>query len=239
MTCNNPRADFNHDGVVDNDDFVAFAGAMGTKPGDPNWIPDADFNQDGVIDDADFAIFKANYGCTFDAARRPPCGNYGDIDGDGSVTLKDAEYLAKYVAGISGYTLTEDQKRRANVTGDGKITAVNAMLIAKYANHVYDSFPVCGAAPKPECTEGDKKPGHVCVAGKWQAVPVAPTPGEPVPGPVTPAAKRLTYEESLELVNAGLPVYIKFDIPILDQMPGIQWGPGIPILPGFMMTREP
>jgi len=37
------------------------------------------------------------------------------------------------------------------------------------------------------------------------------------------------------------PCYIKFDIPILDQLPGIpcEWWWGLPLLPGFKKTTEP
>jgi len=53
------------------------------------------------------------------------------------------------------------------------------------------------------------------------------------------AAKRLTYEEAMERINAGLPVYIKFDIPVLDQIPGILWAVWMPVLPGFVLKTEP
>jgi len=50
MTCDNPRADINRDGVVDYKDLARLGAAFGSRPGDANWDPDADINQDGVID---------------------------------------------------------------------------------------------------------------------------------------------------------------------------------------------
>jgi hypothetical protein len=51
--------DFDGDGVVDANDFAILTGAMGSRPGDPNWNPACDISipSDGVIDEADRAIF--------------------------------------------------------------------------------------------------------------------------------------------------------------------------------------
>jgi len=66
----------------------------------------------------------------------------------------------------------------------------------------------------PVCTEGDKKPGNICRGGKW----VPYTPVEPVPG-----------EGRL---------YVKFDIPWLDLLPGIPYEPWMIIPPGFKVVEE-
>jgi len=79
--------------------------------------------------------------------RPPPCGNYGDIDGNGQVTMDDSLYVANHVVGKSGYPMTCEQKRRADVNGDGELTMSDAMLIGKYAEGTIDTFPVCS---KPE-----------------------------------------------------------------------------------------
>jgi hypothetical protein len=76
----------------------------------------------------------------------------------------------------------------------------------------------CGyVPPKPECTEGDKKPGHVCSGGKW--VPYTPpdVPEEPEP------------EEGR--------LYVKFDFPYLDLLPGIPYEPWMWIPPGFKIVE--
>ena len=70
----------------------------------------------------------------------------------------------------------------------------------------------CGYV-KPECGEGDKKPGHVCVDGKWKEIEVVPLPH---------ALKRL---------------YVKFAIPWLDLLPGIPYEPWMIIPPGFEIVE--
>ena len=67
----------------------------------------------------------------------------------------------------------------------------------------------CGYV-KPECTEGDKKPGNICRGGKWV--------------PYTPEMGRL---------------YVKFAIPWLDLLPGIPYEPWMIIPPGFKVVEEP
>ena len=66
----------------------------------------------------------------------------------------------------------------------------------------------CGYV-KPECTEGDKKPGNICRGGKWV--------------PYTPEMGRL---------------YVKFAIPWLDLLPGIPYEPWMIIPPGFKVVEE-
>jgi len=99
---------------------------------------------------------------------------------------------------------------------------------------------VCIPPQKPECTEGDKKPGHICTGGKW--VPYTPPVVPPVEPPVTPPAeppKYLTPAQADERVRAGLPCYIKCTLPILDMLPGIPYTPGAWVLPFFTITSEP
>jgi len=67
----------------------------------------------------------------------------------------------------------------------------------------------CGYV-KPECAEGDKKPGNICSGGKWV--------------PYTPEMGRL---------------YVKFAIPWLDLLPGIPYEPWMIIPPGFKVVEEP
>ena len=66
----------------------------------------------------------------------------------------------------------------------------------------------CGYV-KPECAEGDKKPGNICRGGKWV--------------PYTPEMGRL---------------YVKFAIPWLDLLPGIPYEPWMIIPPGFKVVEE-
>ena len=98
---------------------------------------------------------------------------------------------------------------------------------------------VCISPPKPECTEGDKKAGYVCVGGKWQPAPAVP---EPVVPPVTPPIappEYLTPEDADERIRAGLPCYIKCVLPILDMLPGIPYTRGAWVPPFCAITSEP
>ena len=60
----NCPCDLNHDGVVDDSDFVIFVGAYNlldcTDPTMPAGCP-SDFNGDHLVDDADFVIFVPAY----------------------------------------------------------------------------------------------------------------------------------------------------------------------------------
>jgi len=79
--------------------------------------------------------------------------------------------------------------------------------------------------PKPECTEGDKKPGHVCVAGKWKEVTVAEPVVEPVPEPVPPADGMFTIEFQ-ELISGVKPPRVPLLVPGLETLP---------LLPGWIV----
>jgi hypothetical protein len=67
----------------------------------------------------------------------------------------------------------------------------------------------CGYV-KPECAEGDKKPGYICSGGKWV--------------PYTPEQE------------AGR-LYVKFAIPWLDLLPGIPYESWMIIPPGFKVVE--
>ena len=111
--------------------------------------------------------------------------------------------------------------------------------------------------PKPECTDGDKKPGKVCVNGHWEDalctegtytadrkkicrggawVSVGEEPVEP--GPPT-VAKYLTVEEANERIRTGQKCFIKCVLPILDLLPGITYAPGAWVPPLCAITAEP
>ena len=74
--------------------------------------------------------------------RTPPCGDYGDVDGDGYVTEADAEIVASYVVGQ--IDLNQDQLSRAAVRGIYPPRIADAQAISRYAKGQIDTFPVCG-----------------------------------------------------------------------------------------------
>lgn len=55
-------ADFNADGRVDFEDFLAFAGVFGSHPGDSDWDPRFDLDGSGRVDFEDFLRFAASFG---------------------------------------------------------------------------------------------------------------------------------------------------------------------------------
>ena len=60
-----------------------------------------------------------------------PVGQYdvGDVDGDGSVNMKDVLFLRKVIAGAE--TLTEEQAKRADVNGDGEVNMKDVLALRK------------------------------------------------------------------------------------------------------------
>jgi len=54
--------DFDSDGLVGFSDFLIFAGAFGSQPGDPAFRSDADFDRSGDVGFSDFLIFAAAFG---------------------------------------------------------------------------------------------------------------------------------------------------------------------------------
>jgi len=127
---------------------------------------------------------------------------------------------------------TEGSKRLATICPDGSVIHRDVCR----NNAWVPTGETC--PPKPECTEGDKKAGYVCVAGKWQTTVPVPVVEEPEVKPVAPP-KYLTPAEADERIRAGLPCYIKCTLPILDLLPGIPYTPGMWVPPFCAITTEP
>ncbi len=66
--------------------------------------------------------------------------NYGDLNGDNEVNIKDA-YLARLIA-AKLIKPTDEQLLLGDVDLDGKITAIDANLIRKYVVKLIDSLPI-------------------------------------------------------------------------------------------------
>lgn len=73
-----------------------------------------------------------------------PCGSYGDVDGNGYVTITDSAMIKQYLAGQR--TLTFEQLQRADVTGDGQVSITDALTIEQYLTGAISTFPACTAA---------------------------------------------------------------------------------------------
>lgn len=71
---------------------------------------------------------------------------YGDVDGDGSVTITDATIVQK--ASIGLVDLNDDQIKCADVTGDGRVSISDVTLIQKYIAGTYSNTGVVGQKVK-------------------------------------------------------------------------------------------
>lgn len=154
--------DANEDGVVtaaDASAIAAYAQGKGTlsQQGSAN----ANVTGDGTVDvvdslqitqylSGDRATFTAcqppaKSGTTSvqaaPASKAPPCGTYGDVNGDNVVTSADAENVSLYTVGQS--QLSSKGLENADVDGDSKVLIMDAMFIAKYASGTANTFPVC------------------------------------------------------------------------------------------------
>jgi hypothetical protein len=64
----------------------------------------------------------------------------GDVNGDGSVNVKDVVLVQKHILAIQ--SLTDAQKLVADVNGDTKIDANDAVLLMKYTLGLISEFPI-------------------------------------------------------------------------------------------------
>lgn len=82
-------------------------------------------------------------------ALSPPCGQYGDVDGDGVLTKED-HTLASHIIMEPGNG-TYEQRLAVNVDGDGDLDVDDSILIASYLVGSITDFPVCEQAARPPC----------------------------------------------------------------------------------------
>ncbi len=83
-----------------------------------------------------------------------PCPPIGDVDGDGDVDsgncpdCDNCDYDDGIVAcyTVGSYSLTEEQRERADVNGDGEVNITDAMLIGQYVNGTRTDFEACDCA---------------------------------------------------------------------------------------------
>ncbi|MEM0359908.1 MAG: PKD domain-containing protein [Candidatus Diapherotrites archaeon] len=117
---------------------------------------------------------------TSSGRRVSPCPPYGDVFIDGFVDVTDGRFINEFLLGAR--TLTEQQKKNADVDNDGSITASDKILVSYYAVGIVSTFPVCssggGSGPSP--------PG--------------PTPPSPSP-PVLPPVSGLLIIEPMQTVR--------------------------------------
>lgn len=69
---------------------------------------------------------------------------YGDLNGDGSVSVKDNMMLARYLAGWTDYDETTVALAAADLNGDGKVNVKDNMILARHLAEWpgYETLPV-------------------------------------------------------------------------------------------------
>ena len=114
--------DVNGDGKVnkdDADDVQKYDAGTGTLTDDEK--KRADVNGDGVIDAGD-TVKILNMIIDKNAV-------FGDVNGDGKLTQEDVDLIKKYDAGT--VSLTDAEKKRADVNGNGDIDAGDSLMISQ------------------------------------------------------------------------------------------------------------
>ena len=71
---------------------------------------------------------------------KEPALPYGDVDGDGEITIIDVTLVQRHLTGIK--LLDEDAQRRGMVSGGDELTSVDATLIQRYDAKMIDRFPI-------------------------------------------------------------------------------------------------
>ena len=107
---------------------------------------------------------------------------YGDVNGDGSVDMKDVLVLRKYIAGMSG----EIDRVAADVNGDGSIDMKDVLMTRKYIAKLIPSLPGAGELsdePSANPSEPSTNPTEP------SAIPSEPStnPTEPSTEPTDPS----------------------------------------------------
>ena len=69
---------------------------------------------------------------------------YGDVNSDGVVNIEDQTKLSRYIAGVSGYSLNETEKKAADVNLDGKISIEDKTVLQKYFAGTIKKLPYNG-----------------------------------------------------------------------------------------------
>lgn len=176
LSCGN-FGDIDKDGkITDKDSDLIVRYTAGKFPMDDAMKKIADVTGDGVVDQADVVeinqyivgdskklkicntVSQGSTTTTFPSLL--PCGNYGDLNGDGKITDDDATLVLKIVAGDT--SITADQRIRADVNGDGQVNSIDALKIKRFVAGKDQTFAVCKKTPAPTPTPRPTlKPGDI------------------------------------------------------------------------------
>lgn len=69
---------------------------------------------------------------------------FGDVNGDGSVNVKDNMFLSRYLAGWDGYDETTLHLENADLNDDGKVNVKDNMILARHLAtwSGYETLPI-------------------------------------------------------------------------------------------------
>lgn len=112
----------------------------------------------------------------------------GDADGDGTVTLTDAQLALKLALKI---VANDGSMNSCDVTGEGQISLEDAQYILKYALKIIDKFP-CQELPAPTATPGIPTEPAVSEEPQQSEAPTTP----PTATPTTPGRPTLPPSET-------------------------------------------
>lgn len=83
----------------------------------------------------------------FSAVSANAATNFGDVDGDGKISLVDVVLVQRSIANI--IVLKDNQREQADVSGDEKISLTDVVNIQRYLAGIIKFFPADSISPKP------------------------------------------------------------------------------------------
>ena len=120
---------------------------------------------------------------------------YGDVNGDGIVSTRDALEMQKHIASM--LVLTGDAFVAGDVNGDGKVAVADVLLVQRYVAKEIDRFPVEEKPTDPPTQPTDPPTQPTDPPTQPTNPPTQPTdpptqPTEPSEQPTTPPAGGVT-----------------------------------------------
>lgn len=98
---------------------------------------DVEFTSDG---NGNYSFVMPDGAVMLHADKKEVTVVYGDIDGDGTVTVTDA--LQVLQASVGKVTFDDNQRLAADVNGDGEISVTDALLVLQKSVQKIEKFPV-------------------------------------------------------------------------------------------------
>lgn len=94
----------------------------------------------------------------------PPCGSYGDVNGDGYISDNDVAMIGQMINGTGSFT--DAQEAKADVNADGAINITDKNLVINYSTKTITTFPACSTNSTPSITVLSPNGGEKYVKGE-------------------------------------------------------------------------